>query len=88
MAAPLVFWLDEKYEREHAPDHVSRYGAGGPRAVRGVGRDVGVFCRRPLRFRKRVLPTWYGTRRPFTQAVSCARFFTTDTGNSIARMTS
>ncbi len=27
MAAPLVFWLDEGYDREHAPDHVSRYGA-------------------------------------------------------------
>ena len=27
MAAPQVFWLDEGYDREHAPDHVSRYGA-------------------------------------------------------------
>ena len=27
MAVPLAFWLDEGYDREHAPDHVSRYGA-------------------------------------------------------------
>ncbi|MGH3303337.1 MAG: hypothetical protein ACRDOK_16970 [Streptosporangiaceae bacterium] len=27
MVAPLVFWLDQAYDREHAPDHVSRYGA-------------------------------------------------------------
>jgi hypothetical protein len=27
MVAPQVFWLDEAYDREHAPDGVSRYGA-------------------------------------------------------------
>jgi len=27
MAAPSVFWLDEEYDREHAPDLASRYGA-------------------------------------------------------------
>src|SRR5579875_2400923 len=27
MAAPLIFWLDEGYDREHAPDRVSRFGA-------------------------------------------------------------
>ena len=27
MAASVVFWLDEGYDREHAPGHVSRYGA-------------------------------------------------------------
>ena len=37
MAAPRVFWLDEGYDREHAPDGVSRYAAS-PRAVRGVRR--------------------------------------------------
>jgi hypothetical protein len=27
MTAPQVFWLDEGYDREHAPDKVSRYAA-------------------------------------------------------------
>lgn len=27
MAVPLAFWLDEGYDREDAPDHISRYGA-------------------------------------------------------------
>ena len=27
MAAPVVFWLDEGYDREHALDRVCRYGA-------------------------------------------------------------
>src|SRR5215204_5294112 len=27
MVAPRVFWLDEEFDREHAPDGHSRYGA-------------------------------------------------------------
>jgi hypothetical protein len=43
MAAPLVFWLDERYDREHAPDQVSRHGAEvrrRPREFAGTWDDI------------------------------------------------
>ncbi len=43
VAAPSVFWLDEAYDREHAPDQVSRYGAevrGRPGEFTGTWDDI------------------------------------------------